>query len=272
VDGGTSNLTGKITKKFANILSIKVIKQQKSGLAYARNLGWRNAEGKILTFIDDDVIVTPQWLREVVNTFKLYELVGGVTGPAIIPKSVAKMRDLIKFQHIFIYESKKKLFWDLISSIYVKVILGGHPNKIGHIFGSGAFVPSTMNPSYIKLNKPIEVEILEACNMSFRSTLIKRLGGFNEHYIIDWSEPDLCFRMRVLGYKLLFNPKAIVYHIVSPSGGAIRTNFYLRMKDFIHFYVKNYKYIEPNSKDKLLRFITHLSFITGYYVYKLLKS
>ncbi len=38
------------------------------GAAAARNLGVKNARGKILAFIDDDAVATPEWLAGIATT------------------------------------------------------------------------------------------------------------------------------------------------------------------------------------------------------------
>ena len=52
-------------------------------LAQARNLGIEHATGDILAFIDDDVIASPEWAQEMVNTYNSHPEAAGVTGSAI---------------------------------------------------------------------------------------------------------------------------------------------------------------------------------------------
>lgn len=61
---------------------------------------------------------------------------------------------------------------------------------------------------------------IQACNMSFRKEVLKELDGFDEIYkgIGEWSEPDLVFRVKKLGYNVIHNNKAIIYHCPSQAG------------------------------------------------------
>jgi GT2 family glycosyltransferase len=81
------------SKKLLNWLSMYVNKRRipnvkllfndgKLGLAQARNLGIKNAEGEIIAFIDDDVLLPENWAEEMVKTYKLDKSIIGVTGPA----------------------------------------------------------------------------------------------------------------------------------------------------------------------------------------------
>lgn len=52
------------------------------GLSAARNLGILNAKGDIIGFVDDDVVLFPNWAEEVVKSFDDDSIIG-VTGPAL---------------------------------------------------------------------------------------------------------------------------------------------------------------------------------------------
>ena len=50
------------------------------GLSRARNLGIRHAKGKIIGFVDDDVVLYPDWAEEMVRAYSKDSVIG-VTGP-----------------------------------------------------------------------------------------------------------------------------------------------------------------------------------------------
>jgi glycosyltransferase involved in cell wall biosynthesis len=52
------------------------------GLSAARNLGVKEATGKIMAFIDDDALAFPGWLAAMVHTYKDASVIG-FTGPAL---------------------------------------------------------------------------------------------------------------------------------------------------------------------------------------------
>jgi len=65
------------------IPNIKVLfYNSKTGLSVARNLGTKEARGDIVAFVDDDVLLFPNWALEIVKTYQDHSIVG-VTGPAI---------------------------------------------------------------------------------------------------------------------------------------------------------------------------------------------
>ncbi|MCX6710084.1 MAG: glycosyltransferase [Candidatus Woesearchaeota archaeon] len=58
-----------------------------------------------------------------------------------------------------------------------------------------------------------EIEGTGSFSIAFRKNLLERTGGFDETYRKPTAEDfDLCFAVRNLGKKIIFEPKAIVYH------------------------------------------------------------
>lgn len=61
-------------------------------------------------------------------------------------------------------------------------------------------------------------DYLITANMAIRRDLVRRLGGFDEHFRFAASEDsDMSFRLRHLGYSLLVEPRAMVVHRTSRS-------------------------------------------------------
>jgi GT2 family glycosyltransferase len=58
-----------------------VFSDKKLGLSMARNLGIENAKGNIIGFVDDDVVLFPDWAEEMVKAFDSDSIIG-VTGSA----------------------------------------------------------------------------------------------------------------------------------------------------------------------------------------------
>ena len=45
-----------------------------------------------------------------------------------------------------------------------------------------------------------------------RTDIFKKVGGFDKDFFMLFEEDDLCWRTWITGYKVLFIPKAIVFH------------------------------------------------------------
>ena len=264
IDGDSTDGTKELVKSYSNKHPTTFMIQEKEGVYPAWNEALRNCQGEIVTYIDDDTICSQEYLKAIVDTFAISNGIAGVSGPTIMPKNKMGNRGFLFFQ------TKLSQMPDLIrllfGKIYTNIILEGKPQAVGRFFRSGAFSPGSNFLSCLALKELCEVDYVEACNMSYRKDLIKKLGGFNDKiYTLEFSEDELCFQLRRRGYKLIFNPKAAVKHMVNPSGGATRTNAIDRSKDFIFFYFRN---IKLDSLDKLLRFNLNLMFWNGYWLYK----
>jgi len=268
VDGGSTDETRCVVEKYSGKLRI-IFEIQKGGLIPQQNKGWRISNGEILVRIDDDIIATPGWLNAIVETFKISDEIGGVTGPTIIPENRKKFRDLFLFQEKF---KNGGIFWRLLGKVYFNYFMEGQPFAVGKWFKSGAFSLGSNYPECLNLKGPIEVDHHEACNMAVKKILLEKIGGFDETYIGigEFNEPDVSFKIRKLGYKIMFNPKAAVYHLPSKEGFfKERPNSYGRVLNFINFY---FKHIKPNTPDKFVRFFSYLLFLNGYFIYKAITS
>ena len=223
-----------------------IIRREEGPLAKIRNDGAREAKGDYLIFIDDDVCLTPYWLSSIVTSFQADENIGGVSGPAVITNAYRRNRDL------FAYPRLKKL--------YDIAFLEGKGDLPGQITKSGTWTTGASNETCTFEGK---VDYLEACNMAFKADVFWKAGGFDESYggIGDWSEPDLAFRVRQLGYVLWFNPLAKLYHEPSRTGAYLkRDTCQARLSNYLLF---SRRWIKPSWRHELYK-----SFLRTYYFIK----
>ena len=67
-----------------------------------------------------------------------------------------------------------------------------------------------------------------AC-LLMRKKLIKKIGSFDEKYFLYYEDADLAQRIQKSGYKIFYNPKAILWHnnAGSSSSGSALHDYYL---------------------------------------------
>jgi GT2 family glycosyltransferase len=71
-----------------------------------------------------------------------------------------------------------------------------------------------------------QISYLITANASFRRDCLLEVGGFDETLKIAGGEdPDLCLRLRQLGYRFGYNPQAVVYHNYASSLSAFLHTF-----------------------------------------------
>lgn len=92
VDNNSTDDTRSVSVQYneSSTLNIHYIFEGQQGLSFARNKGIETAKGKYVVFIDDDIRVTPKWLRTIYDTFEEFkcDAVGGrihIESPQSLP-------------------------------------------------------------------------------------------------------------------------------------------------------------------------------------------
>ena len=160
--------------EIANKFGARLYYDQGKGRCYARNLGIKHSKGEIIVFLDDDVILEPNWLDLIVRTFNIDSSIGGVGG---LPTNVPKQMSFLSF----------------FSSI---------TNRIQGL-------SNWKNAAF-----PIKVNYLSGCNMAFRQECLLCVNGFDENFYgtSAGEDADLCLRILKCGFSLILVPKAKVWH------------------------------------------------------------
>ena len=156
---------------------IKYVFEHKSGLAYARNRGVREARGEIVAFTDDDVLIDKHWIQHIDRAFKEHYDAAGVGGK-ILP----------------IWEAPQP-YW-LNSRWYSYLALMDYGD-----------LPAYMNtPNIWGANMAIKSEMFKKYGL-FDPNLGRRPGKLYSH-----EETDFFRRLKNAGEKLLYYPLAVIYH------------------------------------------------------------
>ncbi|XRO76583.1 glycosyltransferase [Methanocaldococcus sp. 10A] len=168
-DGSTDGTYEFLKKKQKEIKNLRVFRQNNKGPAAARNLGIKNAKGKIIFFTDDDVIVPSNWIEEFLKVFEKYPEVVAVGG------YLEASEEMIKKNIFARYEA------------YISKLAYNMPNKL-YIGGFETFGVVT-------------------CNAAYKKDVIEEVGYFDESFPVAAGEDaDLKLRISLKGYKFAFIP------------------------------------------------------------------
>jgi glycosyltransferase involved in cell wall biosynthesis len=104
VDDGSTDSTSQLMSQIEEKANqegytIRYLKQENQGPSSARNLGWRNAAGEIIAFIDDDCIAAQDWLHEISSGYEKAE-VAGVCGNVFAVKSAHIVSQFLAFEKL----------------------------------------------------------------------------------------------------------------------------------------------------------------------------
>jgi glycosyltransferase involved in cell wall biosynthesis len=151
---------------------ITVITTAGEGPSAARNRGIVAANGAYIAFTDGDCIVEPQWLSELFKGFSSEEI-AGVGGDQQSPDD-----DTVFGKELNVFMKKTGFIGDYVRDA-----------------GNGI----------------IEVEHNPTCNVLYRTDVLRATGGFLEK-LWPGEDVEIDYRLRQKGFRLAFNPRAIVRH------------------------------------------------------------
>lgn len=162
--------------------SIRYFIETNQGLSYARNRGIKEAQGKYITFADDDALLAPDFLEKVCDFLDHHPDIAEVGGPIYLK--------------------------------YLGAIPAWENPYMNALFGY--FCPSST--LYFMRNK--NKKYPRGSNMTFRTDVFSVCGDFNtslgriKRVMIGGEEKDISFRILDAGMKIAYIPEAIVYHLV----------------------------------------------------------
>ncbi len=116
---------------------------------------------------------------------------------------------------------------------------GGFIDKYGYPFCRGRIL-DTVEKDHNQYNDIKEVFWATGACMVVRAELYQQIGGLDNDFFAHMEEIDLCWRMKDLGYKIVYNPNSSVYHV---GGGTLPYNspfkLYLNFRNNLFLLYKN---------------------------------
>jgi cellulose synthase/poly-beta-1,6-N-acetylglucosamine synthase-like glycosyltransferase len=172
VNDGLDESSENVLKRYDK--KIRILNSYGKGPCYARNLATKNTEAEFVAFTDSDCVVDKNWLGELLRGFKKHPKAVACGGIQKLPGDATN------------FEKKVFLFM----------------RKVG-------FITDYMRK--VKGDNVIEVNHTPSCNVMYKRDIFLKEGGFLEGL---WPGEDVEFdyRLKRKGYKIVFNPKAVVYH------------------------------------------------------------
>lgn len=79
------------------------------------------------------------------------------------------------------------------------------------------YTPGALKKKRAAHNQLKKVDWVTGCAFFTRANILKKSGLLNEKFFIYFEDVDLSFRIKKLGYQLIYHPKSVVYHIAGMS-------------------------------------------------------
>ena len=206
VDNGSEDGSQVLVKK--NFPSVHLIENGENlGFGSAVNKGFQEAQGEFFIFLNNDLVLHSDCIRQLVSLLVSDPAVG-----AVIPK-------------ILYYSEPEKEPALKINSYGVLINFTGIacPNLIG------------------QPDRPDLPTIESACGGTFMipKKVYEIVGGFDEDLFLYHEDHDLSWRIRMMGWKLIVTPKSICSHHYNFNKGVLK--FYHSEKNRLHILLKNFE-------------------------------
>lgn len=63
-----------------------------------------------------------------------------------------------------------------------------------------------------QFNKPMEIDFATGCCLMIKTGVLEKIGLFDERYFLYLEDMDISVRIKKAGYKIVYEPKAMVWH------------------------------------------------------------
>jgi len=215
-------LRERFSEKGVEIRYIMPTKNQGKSISRARNLGAKEAKGDIVVFLDDDVMIKGNYLKEILKIFKKN------------PKTLGVQGTIVNMRYSSFWNSVKKVFYYWHAETDRCRMLPSGKTTF-------AYAPSSVIPC----------EWLFGLNAAYRKEVFKEFS-FNEKLLGYSLGEDKEFSYKIhkkYPGSLFLTPYARAYHNSHPTENVNKRKIYIITAYPIGFFYNN---IEQTLKNKLI--------------------
>lgn len=145
--------------------------------------------------INNDIVFDKNFAVEAINSFEKYHIFGGKIYYA----------PGFEYHKTYSKEDIGHVLW-----------YAGGVNDWANVYTSHIGVDQVDRGQYDKLT---ETEFITGCMLFFDKKVVGKIGLWDENYFLYFEDSDYCERARRAGFKLIYNPKIVIYHKNSQSTG-----------------------------------------------------
>lgn len=209
------------------------------GYGQACNAASRFATGDYLIFLNADTVVTEGWIEPIIDLFQDKSV--GIVGNMHLKKDGP--------YHGKIDSAGSEWMWEHMSFVHI----GRHSHHKKNI----EYYSYDLNNAPKDLLEVGEREMVTGCCFAISKHLFDYIGGFNANYKLGyWEDAEICMNVRELGYKILFQPKSIIYHVSGHAGFCWHPHMQSNINYFMNKWVKSYrldKLLLSEARDQSLK-------------------
>lgn len=194
--------------------SVKIIDLNTNyGFAEGYNQAIQNIDAEYLVLLNSDVKVTANWIENCIDKFNEDEKIA-VVQPKIL-------------------SYKKPQYFEYAGAA------GGFIDKFGYPFCRGRIL-NRIEEDLGQYNRSTQIFWATGACMFIKSSAFKLAGGLDGNFWAHMEEIDLCWRLKNSGYKVVYQPLSVVYHL---GGGTLSygspKKIYLNFRNNLWMLFKN---------------------------------
>lgn len=197
-----------------NYPKLRLIQLDKNyGFTGGYNKALNQIDAQYFVLLNSDIQVTKNWLNP------LIELLDS-------DKSIAACQPKIKSYH-------QKEYFEYAGAA------GGFIDKYGYPFCRGRIL-DVIEEDNGQYDDIMDIFWATGACMVIRADLYKNSGGLDDDFFAHMEEIDLCWRLKNLGFRIVYSPESTVYHV---GGGTLPNNspfkLYLNYRNNLFLLYKN---------------------------------
>jgi GT2 family glycosyltransferase len=186
-----------IGRRFGHLPHVRYLREERPGLSNARNRGLAEAAGEVVAFTDDDVLVEPAWLGNLVAALGVVPHAACATG-LILPARLATPAELWFEAYAGFAKGWERQVFDLAEHRRPGPL---YPYAMGQ-FGSGA-------------------------SLAFKAATLRELGGVAAELgagtsALGGEDLDIFLRLLAHGSAIVYEPGAVLRHRHRPDDAGLR--------------------------------------------------
>ncbi|MFH0773202.1 MAG: glycosyltransferase family 2 protein [bacterium] len=208
-------------KKLANGVDIKVFfNTENSGFSKSNNLGLAHAEGRYVLYINSDVLVPEEpFLDALVKQMDDNPLYGALTVRVNLSSGAIDPASHRGFPTVW----RSFCYYSGLERLTKKIPL------LNRLFGG-------YHLTYLPLTKKHEIDTPTGAFFLAKKDILDTLRGFDEDFFMYGEDIDLSFRIKRLGYMIIYDPFYTVLHLKNQSGIKRKNNAIVQKKTRNYFY------------------------------------
>lgn len=208
----------KLIKEYPDVIFLQ--SQENLGFGRANNLGAKNAKGDVLLFLNPDTEVMDQAIEHLYkNLMRIPD--AGIIGCRVVGRNGSLQTSCI--------QSIPTVMNQLLDSEILRKLF---PN-------SGLWGNSVLFENGIFLK---EVEVVSGTCMMIKRKVFNLVGGFSSDFFMYGEDLDLCYKVRITGYRNYYISQAKIIHLGGGSSRKKHRDFStVMMHESVNKFLKKYR-------------------------------